>query len=422
MSADPKMRCGRNTRLEENSLGRSVAVDKPGEWRHPWFTRPMWLPVKKVWAAFVLAGFVNGRAPMVTTTAADLRAARGTFFGQLVDARSGAAEIEQLAQLAIGGPDDAGIPGTTRIDVPLYQNPPVALNSWRAIGWDGNARAPQFFLDRGVQNPPPGAAAQLQAGGQIALATLTPPKGLRLLRACDIMVHQPRTALTSQISIGAEAAGTSLVTQTLAIREAADNDRLRIVTGTFDAVAQAGLNFQGAAGALASDYEEKTWDEILVSTVYLLSPPDVAPGSQPDATWQPFVAHSLFWNLFWAQPKANPIFSDDIFRSLTGIVSIIGGGAGLGAVNFIAASINDATQAAFNILNARSLSGSFWTPTGCGTTSAVPVTVPPPARSGLDKAARVAAKAKYAYAEKMNRRLDPAFPFEGRAFNLSLLS
>jgi hypothetical protein len=412
-----------NTLLEENPLGRSVSMSRRREWRHPWFTTPIWQPKRKTWAAFVLAGFVNGRAPMVTTTAGELREARGTFFGQLVDARSGAAEIEQLARLAIGGSEDSGLPDNTRLDVPLYQNPPVGLHAWRAIGWDGTERAPQFFLDRGVKNPPPGAASQLQSGGRIALNTVTPPKGLRLLRACDIILHQPRTALSSSISIEAGfATGISNVRQTLDLREALDNDRLRIVTGAYNEIAQNNLNFVAASSLLASDYEEKTWDEIKVSTVYLLSPPNLETGSQPDATWQPFVAHTLFWNLFWAQPNFRTVVFDDIFRSLVGTVSIIGGGAGFGAVNFIAASINDATQAAFNLLNANSMAGTFWTPTGGGTTSTVPVTIPAPAPVGINKAANLAAKARAAAAEKINRRLDPPFPYEGRKFNLSLLN
>lgn len=391
-------------------------------WRHPWFTTPQWLPKRKSWAAFVLAGFVNGRAPVVTTTAGALREARGTFYGQLVDGRTGAAEIEQLALLAIGGEDDSGLPDSTQIDVALYQNPPVGLFEWRKIGWDGAGAVPQFFLDRGVHKAPPGIANQLE-GGAISMNSVTPPKGNRLLRACDIILHQPRTALTSHISIEyGIATGLSNVNQTLDLREASPSDRLRLVTGTHNQIAQNGLNFTAGTSLLASDYEEKTWDEILVSTVYLLSPPDLEPGSDPDATWQPFVAHSLFWNLFWAQPKFKAVIFDDIFRSLVGTVAVIGGGSGFGAVNFIAASINDATQAAFNLLTSNSQSGSFWTPTGCGTTSTVPVTVPPPVDLGLDKAKKLTAKARQAAAEKRNRRLDPPFPYEGRAFNLSLLS
>ena len=99
---------------------------------------------------------------------------------------------------------------------------------------------------------------------------------------------------------------------------------------------------------------------------------------------------------------------------------MIGGGAGIGAVNFIAASINDATQGAFNILQSQSLAGSFWTPTGGGTTSTVPVTVPP-VKPTLDKAATADAKARAAAIARRNITLDPKFPFEGQKFNRALI-
>ncbi len=412
-----------NTLLESNPLGRSVAATRQREWHHPWFTVPQWMPRRKTWGAVVLAGFVNGRAPMVATTVGDLRDARGTFYGQLVDAYTGAAEIEQLALLAVGGPNDSGLPDDKRLYVPLYQNPPIGLYSWRAIGWDGAERAPLFFQDRGVNNPPPGARAQLESKGTVSMSSMTPPKGNRLLRACDIFLHQPRTALSSSISIeGDLETGRSLVNQTLVQREPEPSDVLRLMSGTFDEIAQNGLNFVSGTSLVASDYEEKTWDELKISTVYLLSPVDAEPGSKPDSTWQPFVAHSEFWNLSWAQPVFKSVVFDDIFRSLIGTVSIIGGGAGLGAVNYIAASINDATQAALNLTTANSRAGSFWTPTGCGTASAVPVTVPDPVKLTLDKAANNAAKARAAKALRDTRKLDPDFPFEGRKFNLSLLS
>lgn len=415
---NPPLRTAPNTMLEENTLGRTVSLRGTRAWRHPWFTEAMWMPKKKAWVAFVLAGFVNGMAPMVRTTAGELRDARGTFFGQLVDARTGAAEIKQLAQLAISsGSDDSGLPDGASVDVPLYQNPPVGLNQWRNIGWDGSATVPLYFQDRGV-NKPKKSASEALGGAQ----TETPPKGNRLLRACDIILHQPRTALTSQIEtdLGSSIAGTGTVTQTLGMREPAPNDVLKIQTGTFNAVQSLGQNFSGAANLLASDYEEKTWDEILISTVYLMSPPDAPLDSKPDATWQAFTKHNLFWNLCWAQRQAQPHFNTDIFRPLVALTGILAGGAGIGAVSFFASSLNDATQGAFNILQSQSLAGSFWTPTGGGTTSEYPAASATPAKPGIDKAANAAAKAKAA-AAKFTRQLDPAFPFEGQKFNRSLL-
>ena len=420
----PQLRVSHNTRMEQNRFGSIVSMSRPQTWRHPWFTQALWMGKKKAWMAFAVSGFVNGVAPMVRCSIGDLKESRGTFYGQLVDARTGAAEIKQLAELAIAEAGYSDLADTDMVDVPLYQNPPISLTEWRAIGWDGAGSVPQFFLDRGVNKPTQAVSGNADTGIHIDASKLVPPKGNRLLRACDVFLHQPRTALTSSITIspdGGMVTGLSAVNQTLGFRDAAANDRLKIQTGTYSAFQQSQLNFTGATNAMASDYEEKNWDEALISTVYLLSPPDAAPDAKPDATWQPFTKHSLFWNLLWAQPAVQPVFNMDIFRSITGLVSVLGGGAGLGAVNFIAASINDATQGAYNILQAQSLAGSFWTPTGGGTTSAYPVTVAAPAKPTLDKAATAAAKAQAAAKAKRNRTLDPAFPFEGNKFNLSLI-
>ena len=416
------LRPSANARLGNNPLGDSVSMQKPGVWRHPWFTVAKWMPLKKAWCAFVVAGFVNGVAPMVRTTAGDLREARGTFFGQLADARTGAAELAQLALLAIGGSADAGLDDSASLDVPLYQNPPISMNEWRNIGWDGSAAVPQYFQDRGVSKPKAAASANTETGISINADNLTPPAGNRLLRACDIFLHQPRAALTSQISIEPGLlTGVSNVTQTLGVREQASGDTLKIQTGTYEDLQQDKLNFTQDPNLVASNYEEKNWDQIPVSTVYLMSPPDAAADAKPDATWQAFAQHNLFWNLSWAQPQLRTVITTDAFGALTATVAHLGSGAGSFAVNFIAASINDATQSAFNILTAQSLAGSFWTPTAGGTTSAYPATTAASTSSGLDKAAKAAAKAAAAAAAKRTRKLDPAFPYEGQKFNVALL-
>jgi len=417
----PPLRVSHNTLLTQNSLGSTISMSRHRGWGHPWLTEPKWMPKKKAWAAFVVAGFVNGTAPMVRTTAGDMREANGTFYGQLVDAMTGAAEIKQLAQLVAATDDTSGLPDKTVIDVPLYKAPPVSLSEWRAIGWDGSAAVPLFFQDRGVNKP---KSSTIQQGEviKIVAGNLAPPPGNRLLRACDIFLHQPRTALTSSLSTTTSgmATGMTLVTQTLSFRPAAPNEMLKIQTGTFSAFQQNSLNFTAATNAMASNYEEKNWDELLVSTVYLMSPPNTPPGSQPDSTWQAFAKHNLFWNIYWAQPAVQPFFNTDIFRSITGLVSVLGAGAGTTAVNSITASINDATQGALNLLQAQSLAGTFWTPTGGGTTSTYPATVAAPAKPTLDKAADAVAKARAK--AKLISSLDPAFPYEGQKFNLSLLT
>jgi len=416
MTDEPlKLQPSRGVRLAENGQGRSVAMSGRRKWRHPWWTTPQWLPKKQAWSAFVLAGFCNGVAPLVRTTAGDLREAKGTFFGQLVDARTGAAEIAQLARLALE--DFSGLPDDAQVDVPLYENPPVGLNAWKNIGFDGGGVVPAFFLARGVNKAPRGGVAALE-GGAIPLASTTPPKGNRLLRSCDIILHQPRVALTSNIATTVDL----LVVQELGQREARAGDSLRILSGDFDERAQENNKSQPGTNIVANNFEEANFDEVLIATVYLLSPPDLAPLSQPDGKWQAFVKHNLFWNVSWEQPQLTQIATNFAITGAIASLKFLGSGAGAFAVQYLAASLDEAFNAAINRMKGTTLAGTFWTPTGGGTTSAVPVTIPEPPKTGLDKGAKAEAKAKAAKAAMRNLQLDPPFPFEGLKFNRSLLA
>lgn len=396
-------------RISQNVFGRTATLDRRGPWRHPWFTEPLWSPVRKRWECTVRPGFVNGRAPVVATTAGAMRG--GAFFGQIIDPYSGAAEIEQAARLASTPYDD--LPDGAQIDVPLYKRPPIGLHSWKRV-----ASIPQYFRDRGATPPP--AQGVNTTTGQVTLAT--PAKGARVLVSCDVMVRQPRTALTGTIEINVPGAvtGATIVNQTLGMRPAAAGDKLRIQSGDFSE--QRNLQYQPAT-QLVDDYEEATWDLLHISTVFLLSPPDTAEEAAPDETWEPHVQHAQFWNMSWYQPLLrDAVFASDIFAPLLGTLSVLGGGSGFAWASTVTASINDAVQGAYNLLTAASLAGTFWTPTGSGSTSAWPEEKPDPPQEGLNKAANAAAKAEATWAEKAARRLDPPFPYEGAKFNRSLLA
>jgi len=183
----------------------------------------------------------------------------------------------------------------------------------------------------------------------------------------------------------------------------------------------------GAIDPLTGDYTSPNFDEILIGTVYLLSPPNAEPYSAPNASWQPFVRHSLFWNLFWAQPEFRPGSNQatDAFGELAQLTSVLGAGSGSIAVNFITASLNDGYQAASNMIAANSMAGSFWTPTGGGSTSLFPpdppMPVTPPSGHGFDRNGLIAAQTAAAARALAAQRLDPAFPFTGMQFNTALL-
>jgi hypothetical protein len=191
------------------------------------------------------------------------------------------------------------------------------------------------------------------------------------------------------------------------------NDVLRVYSGQYQLAEQ--------IDPVNNVFEEQAWDELKISTVYLLSPSGAKPGSEPDGTWQPFVQHGLFWNLNWIPARLfNAIDVADTPNALSGL-GALGAGLLLPIVNTLGAATNDLAQMELNQITARSQAGTWWTPTGGGHTYAE-APIAPPAVGGLSKAARVAAAGR-ARAESANRaqearrRLDPPFPFRAIGFN-----
>lgn len=427
MSDAGTIRAGANAQVTRGPAGDfSVSLGQSKQWQHPWQTQLWWLGDLKQWVATVRPGFVNGHVPVVQTktTQALSLAKRGTFYNGLITARSGAGDIARAAELARESTKDIPTDGST-LDVKLTNNPPIGL-PLRSLGFDSGgglgSGVPTFFKNLGVHdNPTPASDGFANAEAVVASIGKEPPKGNRLLRAADIGVHQPRMALTSTITLAPGfVTGISNVTQTIGIRSAAPGDRLKVFATELweDANVTAGIH------AISGDYEEPTWDERLIATVYLLSPPDTAQFSLPDGKWVPYVRHRLFWNLTYLPKTTIHVPQlDTTDRSLITLGSVLAGGVAAFAIATLAASINDMTQSALNLVTANSLEGTWWTSTGGGSISEFPaVAAPKPTQAnGWDKAARLQAKRIAAAKALKAQRLDPPFPFRAVEFTPSLL-
>lgn len=403
---------GAGTRLAVNAAFYNWSATGGRKWRHPWFTRASWDGKRKQWTATVKPGFVNGNAPFAQTLVSNVPVPQQDFG---INPLTG----KPFFSDPIFNHGGSMGPGTSVIAMPMFYNPPIDL-TFRNIGFDSiNEAPPDFFAKRGVQNPPHQPTDdELLAGASLNLDA-QPAKGNRLLRACDLVLHQPREALSSDITFGAgPATGISSVQQTLTVILANPNDYLKVfATGKF--VPAAGID------PTQGDFTEANFDEIVVSTVYLLSPLDTALYSAPDETWTPYVKHNLFWDLNWMQPAFRILDSDNAIGGLLSAALLLGGGTASIAINFLSASINDAFQNALNVLTAHSLAGTFWTPTGGGSDSAFPQSTPPaqPASGhGLDKDGRLLAQRQQAARLLRAEQLDPAFPYRCQPFDPSLLS
>jgi len=403
-----QVRAGRGMSLRETLYGFAPSASPRGTWKHPWFITPRWSSGR--WSAQVKPGLVNAFAPVVRTTVEEqqeIGAQRD--FG--INPLSG---VPFFSDPIFDHPTQP-VPAAKRIiDIPLYLDPAVAL-TLSPLGWDGpgDGAVPQFFLDRGVARSPRPSGGSGDPEDGVTVEFTEPPANLRLLRACDVWVHQPRLALTSSIEVAEVFGELSNVTQTLGVRSQVAGDALRVFAGRF-------TRQPITIDPTQSDYEEQAWDDLLIGTVFLLSPPRTPVGSAPDGTWQPFVRHHLFWNLSWVPGTFQPLSTD---HSTIYIPPLAGGAAQL-IINFLIASLNDLTQTAINNLTAHSLAGTFYTATGGGHEAAVADPAPTVAvgSTGFDWKGRASARAVRTQRTRRAVQLDPPFPYRAEPFDTALLS
>ena len=395
---------GARMTARESVHGTTLEAPKDSAARHPWMTRARWNARLGQWLATVEPGFVNEATPFYRALVQEQQA---------IDPSWGANPLSGLPYFSSAifskeKPSDA----VRRVDVPLYLRPAMPM-TFRALGFDGSPQypVPAFFLKMGVVATPRPPTAEEAADGAELVDTVK-PKNLRLLRACDFILHQPRSALTSTITLEAgPATGFSNVKQTLSTRTQTAGDVLQIFTGVAsDRTAQ-------PINPLAGDYEEQTFDEILVSTVFLLSPPNAPLGSVPNETWTPYVRHNLFWNVLYEQPAFQPIPGDPG----TPYIPPLAAGAAQIVINYLTASINDATDQALNILLGHSMAGRFWTPTGGGHEAQIQALAAAPESAGLNKAERLRLAAVAAARAEREERLDPPFPYRAEPFDFSIV-
>lgn len=394
LAADYHLRQGRGLTARQGLFGRSYnALNSPAKWRHPWWTTVEYSSISGQWSAVIKPGYVNEECPVYRTDTRE-QVHQGRDFG--INPLTGQPYFSSFV-FTRGEPAPTEVTG---LDIPLYLSPAIPLTQWRFLGYDSavNDSVPLFFQNLGV----------VSYG-----ATETPdPRTTHLLRAVDLILHQPREALTATISFEpGPLTGTSLFRQVLTTRFPVADDVLRVYSGTY--------RLPDQIDPLSSTYEEEAWDELKIATVYLMSPAGAAPGSLPDGTWRPFVAHELFWPVGWIPaPLFRPIDITSDPNPLIGLTPLVGGLAAP-IINTFAASANDAAQMALNMITAKSQAGTWWTVTGGGHVATTPLDRPSSAVTGLRAAqawraaqALAAAQARAA----MLRSLDPPFPYRAIGF------
>jgi len=288
---------------------------------------------------------------------------------------------------------------------PITDGPRIAM-SYRDIGVDdltGNA-VPPFFAALGVHA---GVAFNPEEPGDTQ--SNIPPNN-RVLRACDYVLQQPRYALSAVTTVGdAIADGYDIIT-TLNIGPPDPSQKLMVyTTGQWTPT-------QTTIDPTTGVYQEPTYDEILIATLYLLSPPGMGQGDMPDATWTAYTQHNLFWNLSYGH---NTNIQQPQNQQITFPIALPSAGLFEPIISAILAPVNDAVSQIEAQIAAHSLAGSFWTQGGCSPIATGTSTAEAP-NYGLNKAAAVAAE--NAAASAAPAPLDPAFPYTCQQFPTQLLS
>ena len=233
----------------------------------PWFTRVSWNPARTRWEVRVYPGFVNGVDP--------------TCQGYLQD-----------------DPKDSR--GNIR-DVELFDLPWIPVPGFRAI--DGSSEAiPAFFAQRGVRKD---KAPVIQGEKVVTDGTPEDPSlpARRYLKAADIWVSVARATYQMQTTVTGNLFTGQLVDYTVGY-DTRNLDRVGARARLLVGIAMPPTQSPNLMDRLNGIYQDDGEDRQIISTVYLLSPPE-----QPDAEiyrWTPYVRHWCGWNLLYAAKNDPP--------------------------------------------------------------------------------------------------------------------
>jgi hypothetical protein len=367
---------GHTSELRRSSFGSTLNPRAAAEWRHPWEIDVTF--EEGGWRAVVNPGFVNARPAFIHMPATWLAqqvssgAAHDTDFGinPLTGKPYFSAWVFQHESATPHGSRVRGDGGPVRItNSPL---PCLILDDWRnpaasaSVSEEGRAHRaegyPRFFEGLGVRPASKGGPlAILGTGGDDATGVRT-----REIRAMDVVLRQPR-ASTGLLTEPVSPLGTTAFLEFQTTYAAPPDTRatLRAVpqyTPILGAPGDAGPGGIPGIFGLLLNQGDAQFDEILMATIWMVSPPDAGEPAVPDAKWEPYVQHFVFWNLNWANKVA--IEPDLGPQPITLPVPLLGGVA-QPLIDSLLALINQGFSEAINFvaveLAARMSGGRFWT-------------------------------------------------------------
>ncbi|MCP4444922.1 MAG: hypothetical protein GY872_07485 [Roseibacillus sp.] len=250
------------------------------------------------------------------------------------------------------------------VSLPLIDRPEMRIPETRIIGSGALPAAssvspageitqsfepvPEFFKNLGVRD----SKASLESSLQFGFVELVNEQeaGTRILRAFDTWIRTPRLQTSVDWQFGTVLEAT-LATFTINYKIPTETQSLLMDGPEFVQVA-----VPSEIDLLSGLVEDKQHDETKLATVYFVSPPDADPKDELDETWQPYLAHDIFFNLSHRLknvPQPTDTEPNTLVTGLAGGIAdpIIGG---------LLAQNNDLLSNAAQIYRLRSTGGAFW--------------------------------------------------------------
>jgi hypothetical protein len=303
---------GLNSLIREMKAGILISpAIPPANWNHPWTITPKWVEDDSGngnWTVTVTPGFVNG-----------------------ADAVIGSA------------------------DVPLTSDPvPVikvtALRDATGVG----GAYPAIFKKLGARQPEQADPVpdSLDDSPQVEVPLFPQKYGTRRLMAADFILHIDHDGVRTDTTYADPDTG-NLVIHSAAFTSAMDRYPYRVDTVPEYTAPQYPTMLDRMLGSM----DEPNYDELLLSTLWLLSPPDEPDDTPPGPTWLPYTQHRVFWNLGYANVNEFNFTDPQPITIHTGLAFGLLDSIG----NSMLAPINDEYADVMNGLNATSMQGYFWT-------------------------------------------------------------
>jgi hypothetical protein len=265
------LRGGRGVLVSRLSDRVIVNIDRQAGPVHPWHTSVEWHEDKEEWRVRVVPGFVNGMAPDVPALTYDETGKTG-------------AKVSVTPTLL----EDWAFP--------------IPKTGYREVrGRELGEAVPRYFQDMGVKEEKHGMST---GGGMGVTVNMSEQEteGDRLLRAVDVVLTAFRWTYKLDVTFPGNLVLGQIVDYSVTLDAAQAFRRPTISVMPRIPAAESDDAFMQR---LMGNFGDEGFDQILVSTVYFVSPPKSAakkPLDQVTDEWTPVAKHNLFWNLgYWSE-------------------------------------------------------------------------------------------------------------------------